>query len=93
MECTLQSGVLAHLMDSMFRYGSLWILVEHLEGVRQVMREEEMDSSLMDRAIANGYLHMSRIHAQVQAWVRAFHRLLGYCHKTTAIIILDDEMD
>ena len=80
MEVTMQSGALAHLMDSMFRYGSLWIFVEHLEVVRRVMREEGMDCHLMDQAIANGYLHMSRIHAKVQARVRMY--TTTYCSGT-----------
>ena len=93
MDVHMSSGVLAFIMDSMFRYGSLWIFIEHLEGVRKVMTEEGMDGRLLDQAIATGYQHMVAIHAKVQAQVRQFHMLLGYCETTATIIIVDDEMD
>ena len=63
----------------MFRYGTYWIFVVHLEGVREVMRTREEDTQFMDLAISNGYRHMAKIHAQVQERVQQFHLLLGYC--------------
>ena len=89
----MQSSILAHIMDSIFPNGCLWIFVEHLEGMLRVMVEENIDCRLLDQAIANGYYHMACIHAKVQALVREYHLLLGYCHTTAGIIVVDDEME
>ena len=93
MEANINSGWLAFLLDSMFRYGSLWIFTEQLQGVRGVMQADRLDISFIDQAIANGHSHMTRIHGEVQVRVTAFHLLLGYCENTEAIIVIDDELD
>ena len=93
MEETTNSGVIAHLMDSMFRYGTLWIFVEQLEDVARVMDQQGQDRSLIDQTIENGYKLIASIHTKVQAVVRRWHLLVGYCHTTQSILTVDDEMD
>ena len=93
MDIHMSSGVLAHIMDSMFQYGCYWISLEHLEGVRRVMVEEHQDIQLLDQAIANGYQRIATIHAKVQARLHQYHLLLGYCPTTSSIIVVDDELD
>ena len=93
MEHTVQSGILAFLLDSMFQYGMLWIFIENLEEVKIIMQANQQNLSLIGEAIARGYQRMAALHAKVQSIVWPFHLQHGYCDLTGSKIVIDDEMD
>ena len=89
----MKSGVLAFVLERMFRYGGLWIHFEHMEGVREVMTTEGQDTRAIDELIAQAQVLIDLLHANVQVRLREHHLVLGYCQDRQTIVVIDDGLN
>ena len=93
MDANMNSGVLAFILERMFRYGGLWIHYEDLEGVRGVMVAGGQDTTAIDQRMAQAQALMTQIHREVQVRLAGHHLLLDYCEPAMTITAIDDGLD
>ena len=80
------------IMGHMFAYGCLWIHMDQLEAVRDVMGRKNQDTWAITRDLNLGYAQMGSLHNQIQARLQPFNLRLGVSPDQTRLVI-DSEMD
>ena len=82
----------AGLAQDLFLYGCLWIHMDQLEAVRDVMAGRDQDTSGITRDLLRGYRMMGTLHCAVQASIRPFCLVLRVSTDQCSLVV-EEEMD
>ena len=92
MDVNMQWRDFAVVMQNMFVYGSLWIHMDQLEVVREVMAGCGQDTRAISRDLLRGYQQMGTLHHAIQSWIRPYCLVLGLSTNQCSMVI-EEEMD
>ena len=73
-------------------YGCYWIQADHLEGVKATMTRQGLDTSYIDRLLADIYLKMGTAYWTIHFCIEPFGLRLGVSRDGTQLIV-DEDLD
>ena len=78
------------LARELILYGSLWIHLDHLEGVREMMISQGQDISHISGRIENMYVMMGTAYWCIMSCIQPFGLRLGISSDHTRLIVEED---